>query len=148
MAPVVFLDFARHDDTRAPAGWHAALALAQADKRPRPAQPVAASSLLSTIPPAADARVIEVHPEVSFRALMGEPIQWSKASWNGLRIRQRALAQAEISIPKELGDVGGIPPADIFDAAVAAWSARRYAEGSAASLPEGSRNGVREVIWY
>ena len=48
---------------------------------------------------ALDPRVVEVHPEVSFRALAGEPLRWSKKSWNGLLLRRRLLAEADICCP-------------------------------------------------
>jgi predicted RNase H-like nuclease len=97
---------------------------------------------------AADERVIEVHPEVSFRAMAGEPLAYAKTTWNGQAARRRALARAGIELPEELGEAGAVPVADVLDAAAAAWSARRYAEGRAASLPEGAGVGERQVIWY
>jgi predicted RNase H-like nuclease len=47
-----------------------------------------------------DARIIEVHPEVSFRALRGAPVGWPKTSWNGQAIRRQALAAARIEVPR------------------------------------------------
>jgi predicted RNase H-like nuclease len=49
-----------------------------------------------------DARLIEVHPEVSFRALTGNPVQWAKTTWNGQMIRRRHLESAGVSLPEEL----------------------------------------------
>lgn len=97
---------------------------------------------------ARDQRVVEVHPEVSFRALAGQPVAFAKTTWNGQAIRRRALGRADIALAEELDEAGGVPVADVLDAAAAAWSARRYAQGRAASLPEGAQRGERQVIWY
>jgi predicted RNase H-like nuclease len=97
---------------------------------------------------AADPRVIEVHPEVSFCALQGEPLRFAKTTWNGHALRRAALARAGIDLPDDLGEAGTVHPVDVLDAAVAAWSARRYAEGRARSLPAGAAPGERGVIWY
>lgn len=95
-----------------------------------------------------DDRLIEVHPEVSFRALIGEPVGWAKTTWNGQAVRRRHLHLAGITLPDELEEAGAVPVADVLDAAVAAWSARRYVAGECQSLPEGARAGERQVIWY
>jgi predicted RNase H-like nuclease len=36
-----------------------------------------------------DDRIVEVHPEVSFRAMAGHPIDFPKKSWNGLLFRRQ-----------------------------------------------------------
>lgn len=95
-----------------------------------------------------DPRIIEVHPEVSFKALVGEPVAWPKNSWNGQAIRRLALQRAAITLPNQLDEAGGVPVADVLDALVAGWSARRYATGHADSLPTNAVPGAREVIWY
>ena len=97
---------------------------------------------------ARDARVLEVHPEVSFRALVGQEIAFPKTTWNGHALRRRALEGAGIELPDDLGAAGIVPVADVLDAAVAAWTARRYAQERAESLPAGAARGAREVIWY
>ena len=86
--------------------------------------------------PTAPCPVHEVHPEVSFAVLLGEPAA-PKKSWAGMVQRRRALAAAGI----ELEDVDG--PAtlagavdDILDAAVAAWTARRLLAGCARPFPD------------
>lgn len=89
-----------------------------------------------------------MHPEVSFRALARQPVAFAMTAWNGQAIRRRALGRAGIEPPEELDEAGGVPVADVLDAAAAAWSARRYAQGRAASLPEGAQRGERQVIWY
>jgi predicted RNase H-like nuclease len=97
---------------------------------------------------AADARLIEVHPEVSFAALAGAPIPAAKSTWNGQMARRTALARAGIDLPDDLGPAGAVPVADVLDAAAAAWSARRHAAGEARSFPDGAPPGARETIWY
>lgn len=96
----------------------------------------------------ADARIIEVHPEVSFRALADAHVGFPKTTWNGQALRRRALKRAGIELPDELGEGGEVPVADVLDAAAAAWSARRYAQGRAESLPPDAAPGARQVIWY
>jgi predicted RNase H-like nuclease len=81
---------------------------------------------------ALEARVIEVHPEVSFRELAGHELP-SKHSPEGLVLRQQLLDLPEADH-------------DVLDATVAAWSAERYAKGAALSLPEGQRE-VIGAIW-
>jgi predicted RNase H-like nuclease len=96
-----------------------------------------------------DERVIEVHPEVSFAAMRGEPLAFPKTTWNGQAIRRAALAAQGIALPDELDETaGGIPVADVLDAAAAAWSARRYARDQARSLPETWQRGTPGAIWY
>jgi predicted RNase H-like nuclease len=95
-----------------------------------------------------DPRLIEVHPEVSFRALLGKELAFSKSTWNGQAIRRRALADAGIRLPELLEEAGSVPPADVLDAAVAAWTARRYASGEARSLPPDPGPTWRPAIWF
>ena len=97
-----------------------------------------------------DARLFEVHPEVSFRALAGETLRWSKKSWNGIHLRRRLLAEAGIVLPDVITEVDGAVADDIVDAAASAWSARRIANGSARSFPDPPEesNGRRVAIWY
>lgn len=94
-----------------------------------------------------DGRVIEVHPEVSFAALAGEPIAFSKKTWSGETIRGALLAEEGIEIPSQLGEAGLAAADDVLDAAVAAWSARRYCRGTARSLPDDPSKG-EPVICY
>ena len=99
---------------------------------------------------AQDPRVYEVHPEVSFRALAGNPLS-PKKQWNGHVERRTLLQQAGIIIPGYLGAAGTAGPDDVLDAAVAAWSASRIHAGVANSLPnppELDANGRQVAIWY
>jgi predicted RNase H-like nuclease len=95
-----------------------------------------------------DPRIIEVHPEVSFRAMVGGELAYPKNSWNGQALRRAALAAQGIALPDRLDQGGEVPVADVLDAAAAAWSASRFALGRAASLPENAARDRREVIWY
>lgn len=90
-----------------------------------------------------DERVVEVHPEASFRELAGEPVRASKHSWSGFQLRRRLLAAAGIEIPDDLPHA---PLADTLDAAAAAWSADRYARDAAVPLPAGHTARIG-AIW-
>ena len=79
-----------------------------------------------------DERVIEMHPEVSFRQLAGEVLAESKHTHEGLERRRALLASAGIVLP---GAVPGVPEADLLDAAAGAWTAARYSRGDAQAFP-------------
>ncbi|TML44808.1 MAG: DUF429 domain-containing protein [Actinobacteria bacterium] len=89
-----------------------------------------------------DERVIEVHPEVSFRELGHRPLL-SKHRADGLAERRLLLEQAGIDLP---ASVPRIAEPDLLDATVAAWSARRYALGEALPLPQDHSERVG-AIW-
>jgi len=97
-----------------------------------------------------DKRLVEVHPEVSFRALNGAPLLYSKHSWNGLNERRGLLGSAGILLPNELSGAARAAADDVMDAAVAAWSAMRVAEGRSATLPakRPSDSSLGGVIHY
>jgi predicted RNase H-like nuclease len=46
-----------------------------------------------------DPRLIEVHPEVSFREMHGEPLQWAKTSLERSTDRRKLLAAKGIKLP-------------------------------------------------
>jgi predicted RNase H-like nuclease len=98
-----------------------------------------------------DRPVIEVHPEVCFATMAGQPLAHPKWSWAGAEERRGLLASAGIQIPADLGVAGELAGVDdIHDAAAASWTARRYAEGSAACHPETPErfdNGQSAAIW-
>ncbi|HVK24892.1 MAG TPA: DUF429 domain-containing protein [Actinokineospora sp.] len=99
----------------------------------------------------ADRRIIEVHPEVCFAALAGEPLTAGKKTWAGSEHRRRLLADAGIVLDGDLGEAGRRAAADdVLDAAVAAWTAARYLRGEATSLPEKPQvfsDGLKSAIW-
>lgn len=86
----------------------------------------------------ADVTVIEVHPEVSFVTMAsGTPLEASKHTWAGAMLRRRLMADAGVLLPDDLGEVGVLAAVDdVHDAAVAAWTARRYRDGDATPLPD------------
>jgi predicted RNase H-like nuclease len=90
-----------------------------------------------------DERVIEMHPEVSFRELAGEPVLESKHTAGGLARRRELLAAAGVALP---GAVPGVPEADLLDAAAGAWTAARYAERRAQAFPPGHKDRLG-AIW-
>ncbi|MGW8951722.1 DUF429 domain-containing protein [Streptomyces sp. NPDC055709] len=97
-------------------------------------------------------RLFEVHPEVSFWALNGRtPLPHRKKSWSGQMTRRSLLAAAGIVLPDDLGDAGRAQPDDVLDAAAAAWSAHRIAQGRAGCLPDPPQRDERGrpiAIWY
>jgi predicted RNase H-like nuclease len=94
-------------------------------------------------------RVFEVHPEVSFAALAGRHLRYSKRSWNGQMERRRLLGAEGIDLPDEL-DGGEAAVDDVLDAAVAAWSAGRKSRGESQTLPAEPpvQDGRPVAIWY
>jgi len=94
--------------------------------------------------------VIEVHPEVTFAEMAGQPLTSRKKTWAGVEHRRRLLAQAEISLGEDLGLAGARAGVDdVLDAAAAAWTAGRYASGRARPLPDPPEmlGGSRCAIW-
>jgi predicted RNase H-like nuclease len=89
-----------------------------------------------------DERIVEVHPEVSFAELASAALPHSKRTSEGLVDRRRLLASAGIDVP----EAPAVPEADLLDAAVAAWTARRYRRGEARALPE-HHEGRIGAIW-
>ena len=94
--------------------------------------------------------VIEVHPELCFATMNeAQPMMFSKKAWGGQQERialleRVGIALSEYKLPQ---DVCGIAPDDIIDAAAAAWSARRYLQGNAESLPANPDHATTPAIW-
>ena len=99
---------------------------------------------------AADARIYEVHPEVCFRAMNGgTPLRNRKKSADGALERIDLLRRHGIELT-ELHAAASAPLDDALDAAAAAWSAQRIADGVARTLPSPPElvDGQRIAIWY
>jgi predicted RNase H-like nuclease len=97
-----------------------------------------------------DRRIIEVHPELSFRAMAGRLLR-KKKSWNGACDRKSLLEKAGIRLPADLGGAGETAGVDdVLDAAAAAWTANRFALGMAENLEPVVQdlNGRDITIWY
>ena len=87
-----------------------------------------------------DTRVVEVHPELSFRALDGR-VTDRKSSVSGLAQRIRALQQVMDVLDALSEDRTGLPVVDALDACAAAWSARRLVDGHGQCVGDGSTDG-------
>ena len=98
---------------------------------------------------ASDRRIYEVHPEISFWAIKGDCLDYSKHTYGGVEERRALLERAGI-LPEAAGAAARIGVADVLDAAAAAWSAHRILTGEASSLPSSIKRGRkrRPAIWY
>lgn len=106
--------------------------------------------IFEALPYAADERLVEAHPELSFARMAGAPLRAPKRTWNGLARRLQLLNSQGIAFPDEIDGPGGaLPPADLVDAAAVAWSAHRYARGLAERYPAAGANGASRLgaIW-
>lgn len=97
-----------------------------------------------------DTRIYEVHPEVSFRAMNGGRPLAHRKKWAGGALERVELLR---TVGIELGNLGAAASApldDVLDAAAAAWSANRIANGIARSLPSPPEevDGRAAAIWY
>lgn len=86
-------------------------------------------------------RVIEVHPEVAFWALAQRAMRANKKTVEGFAERRAALAAAlaDTAIPTRSEARRLAPPAgpdDVLDAIAVAWTAHRFAEGLAETMPK------------
>ena len=95
--------------------------------------------------------VVEVHPELSFARMAGAPVTAGKRTPEGAAARRALLAgQGLWPLEDRDGTAGFAAADDLVDAAAVAWSARRYADGLATSLPsppEVVADGVPAAIW-
>ena len=99
---------------------------------------------------AGEDRVREVHPEVTFTRMAGEPPRHAKKTWAGQQERLALLAAQGIDLDGLTGDTGSAAPDDVVDAAAVAWSARRVVSGAAVSLPDPPQPvpyGLHAAIW-
>ena len=94
-------------------------------------------------------RVVEVHPELAFRALDGR-VDAPKAGARGLAQRIRALEPVMDVLDALATAPPGVPAVDALDACAAAWSADRLAGGSAECVGDGStdsRGRPMRICW-
>lgn len=105
--------------------------------------------------PSLQQRVIEVHPEVSFRAIAGRSIAHPKRKPAGYDERRELLQEAlDTSIwSREEARAVARPaqPDDLLDATVVAWTAYRFARVIAEHLPPEppvDRSGLRMEIVF
>ncbi len=98
-------------------------------------------------------RLAEIHPELGFMELAGEPLREPKRGLAGRSRRLELLARAGIPVPDRPPNRSGARVAldDLLDATVVAWSAARVATGVAGRVPDPSpvdRFGLRMEIWW
>ena len=94
-------------------------------------------------------RVVEVHPELSFRALDGG-VTDPKVTARGLAQRLTALRPAMDVDAALLAAPPRVPAVDALDACAAAWSAQRVADGVAECVGDGSldaRGRPMRICW-
>lgn len=96
-------------------------------------------------------RVVEVHPEVSFRLLAGDAPLGRKRSFRGVHERLRLLGGFGVTHLAGLPAAGRLPVDDVLDAAVAAWTAHGAARGeplrSYPQVPRQHDRGRPVAIW-
>ena len=95
-------------------------------------------------------RFVEVHPELSFARLAGQPLSAAKRTAEGARQRRGALRLAGITLTTRHTVRAGAAVDDVLDAAAAAWSGRRVRTGEAESLPDPPEvfsDGWPSAIW-
>lgn len=82
----------------------------------------------------------ETHPETAFAVLHGAPLTTTKTSWAGMRQREQILANNGVLLDACLPAGAKVGIDDMLDAAVAALSARRIANGNALVLGDDTRD--------
>jgi len=93
----------------------------------------------AAIDPALTAAVVEAHPESAFAELAGAPLLTTKRTAEGRAARLHLLAEPFPGSAALLTTrAPGAAADDVLDAAAAAWSARRWAAGTALVLGDGS----------
>lgn len=74
--------------------------------------------------------VLEVHPELAFTLVVGEPLP-RKRSWAGVTTRRAVLGALGVDLPDRFPGDATCAPDDVLDAAICAW----VADGAALGLP-------------
>ena len=106
------------------------------------------------ISPRHQARIREVHPEVSFFVLDGlTPLEHRKRSATGREARTSLLERHFFQLADGLGKFprGQVGVDDILDAYICAWTAMRIFNGEAGCLPDNpplDTRGLEMAIWY
>jgi predicted RNase H-like nuclease len=99
---------------------------------------------------AAGADLHEVHPELCFRLRAGRPLA-PKRSWNGVMARLSLLREVGLDLPDVVDGGDSLPPDDVLDAAIAAWTAAgAHLRGGLRSHPDPPTQWDRGrpiVIW-
>ena len=98
--------------------------------------------------PSAD-HVVEVHPELAFRALDPE-LRDAKVTARGMARRLAALRTVMDVDAALLAAPPRVPAVDALDACAAAWSARRVADGTAERVGDGAtdaRDRPMRICW-
>ncbi|HST98268.1 MAG TPA: DUF429 domain-containing protein [Geodermatophilus sp.] len=94
-------------------------------------------------------RVVEVHPELAFRAL-DPAVRDPKGTARGMAQRLAAL-RTVMDVDAALLDAPPrVPAVDALDACAAAWSARRIADGTAECVGDGgtdARSRPMRIFW-
>jgi predicted RNase H-like nuclease len=94
-------------------------------------------------------RVVEVHPELAFRAL-DDRVCDPKSSARGQAQRIRALQPVMDVLDALAAAPPRVPAVDALDACAAAWSARRIADGTAECVGDGAtdaRGRPMRICW-
>jgi predicted RNase H-like nuclease len=102
--------------------------------------------------PAAQTRVFEVHPELTFFEMRGgTPMTHAKKASEGRKERVRTLANAGILRPgASVPNASAAAPDDVLDALAACWTARRIHLKEAVRVPDWppvDGRGLRMEIW-
>jgi predicted RNase H-like nuclease len=103
---------------------------------------------------AQQSRVVEIHPELCFYAMNQGPVEASKKTPEGQRIRISLLDGEGFGFVHDALKIGiarsVATPDDIIDAHAALWTARRYALGIARRIPgnpPSDSRGLRMEMW-
>jgi len=99
--------------------------------------------------PRDQARIFEVHPEVSFFEMAGgRAARHGKKTGSGRAERARLLQAAGFAVPAS--PPRGAAMDDVLDALAACWTARRIRSGSAIRTPPDppvDAHGLRMELW-
>jgi predicted RNase H-like nuclease len=95
----------------------------------------------------------EVHPELSFREMVGRPLVYSKKTSAGKRERIAALAEQGFpeSFVREVPLGLPVGPDDFLDSCAALWTAERIYRGTARRIPamiEYDPRGLDKAMWF